>query len=141
MIDRAGQLIVCFAMLLSLLSVESRAGEEDEIITGCHFSNAEWGTDMIDRCIKDNFANRALVMQYPAQHKRIVSRCRLKNEYGWDYVKACIDKDIEAQAALKSYPAEKAALITACDADFGERGFVVVKACVDKKSGETGTKQ
>ncbi len=141
MISRAGQLIACCAIFLSLLSIDARAGEEDEIVTGCHFSNAEWGQDMIDRCVKDNFANRAAVMQYPAQYKRIVSRCRLKNEYGWDYVKACIDKDIEAEAALKSYLADKANLVTACTAEFAERGFVVVKACVDQKTGEAEAKQ
>lgn len=132
---RAEKLVAGLAMLILLTTMESRAGEEDEIITGCHFSNAEWGQQMIDNCIKDNFANRALVMQYPEQYKPIVNRCRLKNEYGWSEVKKCIDKDIEAQAALESYGADKEYLITACDADFRHRGFVAVKACVDRKLG------
>lgn len=29
--------------LLLLLAFGASAGEEDEIVTGCHFSNAEWG--------------------------------------------------------------------------------------------------
>jgi hypothetical protein len=135
MLRRSGHSIACCAVLFALLSIDARAGEEDEIITGCHFSNAEWGTQMIDNCIKDNFANRALVQQYPEQYKSIVSRCRLKNEFGWSEVKKCIDKDIDAEAALKSYGADKANLVAACDADFRHRGFVAVKACVDKRAG------
>jgi hypothetical protein len=126
--------------LSMLFSVAAIAGEEDEIVTGCHFSNAEWGQQMIDNCIKDNFANRALVLQYPEQHKSIVNRCRLKNEYGWSEVKKCIDKDIDAQAALKSYGADKENLVAICDREFGVRGFVAVKACVDKKLGVTEEK-
>lgn len=110
----------------------ARADELDEIVTGCHFSNSEWGTEAIDRCVKDNLANRELVMQYPSQYKSIVSRCRMKNEYGWSYVKACIDKDIEAKALLEKYPAESAALVNMCKQEFAHRGALVVKTCADR---------
>jgi hypothetical protein len=118
-----------------------QAGEDDEIVTGCHFSNAEWGSDAIDRCIKDNMANRALVLQYPARYKSSVSRCRLKNEYGWDFVKSCIDKDIAAETALAAYPKDKIGLIDFCTAEFGSRGSAVIKACVDKKAEEIDAKK
>ncbi len=138
---RAKHSILGCAVLVAILSAACRAGEEDEIVTGCHFSNAEWGQQMIDNCIKDNFENRALVLQYPEQHKSIVNRCRLKNEYGWSEVKKCIDKDIEAQVALKSYDGDKAAVVAACGDEFAPRGFVAVKACADKKLGISADKK
>ncbi len=118
--------------LLALFSFGASADENDEIVTGCHHSNAEWGFDAIDRCIKDNQATRALVLQYPAQYKRIVDRCRRGNELGWSWVKTCLDRDIEAESALALYPKERIGLIEACHADFGHRGAAKVKACVDR---------
>jgi hypothetical protein len=108
------------------------AGEEDEIITGCHYSNAEWGAEMIDRCIKENQATRKLVLDYPARYQRIVDRCRQGNEYGWSWVKTCVDQDIAAEAALAHYPEQHAELIADCQAEFGHRGAAAVKACADK---------
>lgn len=129
----------CIALAALAVTV-ARAGEEDEIVTGCHYSNAEWGIEMVHRCIKDNLANRELVLQYPARYKSYVARCRTKNEFGWDMVKACIDKDIEAEAALAAYPPEKGALVSACVEGLGERGPAAVKKCVERKSGETPPK-
>jgi len=123
--------LVCVAFS-ALLPFDASAGEEDEIVTGCHYSNAEWGNEMIDRCIKDNQATRAIVLQYPERYKQIVERCRRKNELGWSWVKACVDNDIEAEAALAKYPMERAALIDVCRADIGHRGAAAVKACVDR---------
>lgn len=122
----------CGALLLACCGLTAWAGEEDEIVTGCHYSNAEWGQEMIDRCIKDNQKNRELVLAYPPQHKRIVNRCRQFNHYGWSYVKTCVDRDIEAEAALAQYPAEKDKEIAACKEQFAWRGPATVKACVDQ---------
>jgi hypothetical protein len=135
------RIAACSATLALLAGFNTLAGEEDEIVTGCHFSNAEWGPVMIDRCIKDNLANRALVMQYPEKYKEIVGRCRLKNEYGWGNVKACIDRDIEADEALASYPKEKSKRIATCSEEFGLRGRVVVKACVDGAADDANFEQ
>jgi hypothetical protein len=107
------------------------ADEEDEIVTSCHYSNAEWGAEAIDRCVKENHATRALVLQYPAEHKPIVERCRRNSEWGWSWVKSCVDQDIEAEAALARYPGEKAELVDACRAELAHRGAAKVKACVD----------
>ena len=62
------------SLLLALPSPSTLAVEEDEIVTSCHFANAEWGSEMIDRCIRDNQATRALVLQYPDKHKAIIDR-------------------------------------------------------------------
>jgi squalene cyclase len=123
---------LAYVALLVLFSASAFAAEEDEIVTGCHFSNAEWGSDMIDRCIKDNQATRAVVLQYPEKYKRFLDRCRRGNANGWAWVKTCIDKDIEAELALADYPKDRAGLIAVCDAEFGRRGMVAVKDCVDQ---------
>ena len=128
--SRAVMRLVPIALLL-LLAFGASAGEEDEIVTGCHFSNAEWGTDMIDLCIKENQATRAVVLQYPEKYKRYLDRCRRGNENGWAWVKTCLDNDIDAESALAEYPEDRAGLITVCDAEFGHRGMVAIKKCVD----------
>jgi hypothetical protein len=128
-------------VLSMLFSLAAAAGEEDDIVSSCHFSNAEWGMDMIDRCIRDNQATRASLLQYPEQYQRFLNRCRTKSELGWDKVKNCVDKDIEADAALKQYPAEKGERIAYCEAEYGGRGRVVVKACVDGEAAEASEKQ
>ena len=129
--SRAVMRLVPIALLL-LPAFGASAGEEDEIVTGCHFSNAEWGTDMIDLCIKENQATRAVVLQYPEKYKRYLDRCRRGNENGWAWVKTCLDNDIDAESALAEYPKDRAGLITVCDAEFGRRGMVAIKKCVDQ---------
>jgi hypothetical protein len=129
---QAGGLIARCVLLLLMLGIEVRAGEEDEIVTGCHFSNAEWGANMVDRCIKDNQATRAEVLQYPAKYNRYLERCRRRNENGWAWVKTCIDNDIEAETALAEYAKDKARLVALCDAEFRHRGTAAIKQCVDQ---------
>ena len=129
--SRAVMRLIPIALLL-LLAFGASAGEEDEIVTGCHFSNAEWGADMIDLCIKENQATRAVVLQYPEKYKRYLDRCRRGNENGWAWVKTCLDNDIDAESALAEYPKYRVGLITVCDAEFGHRGMVAIKKCVDQ---------
>jgi hypothetical protein len=126
---RASARICAAAAALLLACVH--ADEEAEIVTACHFANAEWGNDMIDRCVKENQATRALVLAYPPQHQRIVNRCRAKSELGWAWVKNCVDRDIAAESALAQYPKEKADLIATCRTEFAPLGAARVKGCVD----------
>jgi hypothetical protein len=121
--------------LLVLLGRGAAADENDEIVTGCHYSNAEWGSEAIDRCIKENQATRAIVLNYPVHYQRIVNRCRLTNEFGWSWVQTCVDRDIEAEAALAQYSSDQGKLIEQCGAEFGDLGAARVKACVDKQIG------
>jgi hypothetical protein len=123
--------------LSMLFSMAATAGEEDEIVTSCHFSNAEWGAGMIDLCIKENQALRASLLVYPQPYQRFLNRCRTKSELGWDKVKICVDKDIEADTALKQYPVEKGERIAHCESEYDGRGRVAVKACVDGEANET----
>lgn len=118
--------------LVTLLQNGASADENDEIVTGCHHSNAEWGLEAIERCINDNKITRELVLQHPEKHKAIVERCRRRNELGWSWVKNCVDKDIEAETALADYPRETADLVKFCHAEIGHRGAAAVKKCVDQ---------
>ena len=139
--SRAAMRQVPIALML-LLAFGASAGEEDEIVSGCHFSNAEWGVDMINLCIKENQLMRAVVLQYPDKYKRYLDRCRRGNEKGWAWVKTCLDNDIEAESALASYPKDRAGLIAVCDAKYGRRGMVAIKNCVDQavEGGHSSTK-
>lgn len=108
------------------------ADENDDIVIGCNFSNAEFGTVAIQICIKDNQAARAAVSQYPEEVKGIVARCVRGRELGWSMVKLCIDKDIEAEAALANYATEHDSQMKDCEMEFGGRGAARIKACVDQ---------
>ncbi len=120
----------CLVMLLGFAPYAS-ADEKDEIVTTCHFANAEWGAEAIDRCVRENLAVREIVLAYPAEHRQILQRCRASSELGWNWVKNCVDRDIEAAAALASYPSEWAELIGKCKNLVDSRSAAKVKACVD----------
>jgi len=115
-----------------MLSSATRADENDDIVNGCNFSNAEFGTVAIQICIKDNQAARAAVLQYPEAVKDIVARCVRGREMGWSIVKLCIDNDIEAEATLAHYGREHDSLMEKCRSEFGRRGAARTKACVDQ---------
>lgn len=121
-----------FATMLLMVSSVNWADENDDIVNGCNFSNAEFGTVAIQICIKDNQAARAAVLQYPNEVKDIVARCARGSEKGWSMVKQCIDNDIEAEAALANYGREHDASMEKCKTEFGRRGAARIKACVDQ---------
>ena len=118
--------------MLLLFPVASAADENDDIVNGCTFSNAEFGTVAIQICIKDNQAARAAVLKYPEAVKEIVARCVRGREMGWSMVKLCIDNDIEAEAALAKYGREHDSLMDKCKEEFWRRGAARIKACVDQ---------
>ena len=66
-------------------------------------SNAEFGTEMAQICIKENQAARAEVARYPDEVKAIVARCTRRKEMGWGMVKKCIDDDIAAVLVIEAY--------------------------------------
>jgi hypothetical protein len=121
-----------FAAILLLFPFATLADENDDIVNGCNFSNAEFGTVAIQICIKDNQAARAAVAQYPEAVKDIVARCVRGRELGWSMVKLCIDNDIEAETALANYGREHEASMEICRTEFGRRGAARIKACMDQ---------
>lgn len=129
---------IVLAACLSALPLEALSGDElAEIVSSCHFSNAEFGVQMIERCITDNKAVREQVLRTPVEHEAIVNRCRASSERGWDWVKKCVDADIDAKSALQKYPKEQTTDILRCHAEFGSSAYARVKKCVDK-SGKAG---
>jgi hypothetical protein len=80
-----------------------RADDESDIVSGCAMSNAEFGTEMIQICIKENQAARAEVERYPDALKPIVERCKRRTEMGFAMVKKCIYYHIAAWQVLEAY--------------------------------------
>src|SRR5262245_60388561 len=81
--------------------------EEDlkaEIVPNCILAVGEWGTDMVEICVKGEVAALEAVLQYRAQASASVTRCTERwKRSGWSEVKACVEHDMEASAALTKY--------------------------------------
>ena len=86
-------------ILLTLLCISPGVGADTEevsqIVTTCHYANAEWGSDMINRCIEENRALRDEVLRLPPEHAKALARCREHAELGWGWVRDCVLKGKE----------------------------------------------
>ena len=122
---------VFIAAVLALISSACLADDDSEIVSGCAMSNAEFGTEMIDICVKENQAARADIARYPVEYKKIVERCSRRSEMGWGIVKKCIDEDIAAGPILQAYAREHPALLGHCQEEFFGREASRIKLCVD----------
>jgi hypothetical protein len=120
------------AALLLLSSGVCLADDDSDIVSGCAMSNAEFGTEMIDICVKENQAARAEIARYPAEMKKIVDRCSRRKEMGWGIVKKCIEEDIAAGPVLEAYARDHAALLEQCQERFFGREASRIKLCVEK---------
>ena len=56
---------IILAAILALSSSVCRADDDSDIVTGCLMSNAEFGSQMAQICIRENQAVRAEVARYP----------------------------------------------------------------------------
>jgi hypothetical protein len=120
------------AVLLLLSSGACLADDDSDIVSGCAMSNAEFGTEMIDICVKENQAARAEIARYPAEMKKIVDRCSRRKEMGWGIVKKCIDEDIAAGPVLEAYARDHGPLLEQCQERFFGREASRIKLCVEK---------
>jgi hypothetical protein len=118
--------------VLALAAPACLADDESDIVSGCAMSNAEFGTEMIQICIKENQAARAEVARYPAELQGIVARCSRRKEMGWGIVKKCIDEDIAAAPILEAYGRDHGPLLEHCQQEFRGREASRIKLCVDK---------
>jgi hypothetical protein len=123
---------IILAAILVLSSSACRADDDSDIVSGCAMSNAEFGTEMIQVCIKENQAARAEVARYPDEVKNIVARCSRRKEMGWGIVKKCIDDDIAAAPVLEAYARDHGPLLEHCQQEFWGREASRIKLCVDK---------
>lgn len=110
--------------------------EEDlraEIVPTCILAVGEWGTDMVEICVKREVAALEEVLQYRARADASVARCTERwKRSGWTEVKACVEHDMEASAALAEYAKQHEPLVVKCRAQKGGEGPAAVKACVDE---------
>src|SRR3954463_3221893 len=123
---------VLIAALLASLPLAGLADDDSDIVTGCLMSNAEFGTEMAQICIRENQAARAEVARYPAELKATVERCTRRKEMGWGIVKKCIDDDIAAGPALEAYANDYPELLERCQSELPGREATRIKYCVDQ---------
>jgi hypothetical protein len=128
----AKAMAMVIAAILAFLSFTCRADDDSDIISGCAMSNAEFGTEMINICIKENQAARAEIARYPAEVKGIVARCSRRKEMGWGIVKKCIDDDIAAGPVLETYARDHGPLLERCQDELRGREASRIKLCVEK---------
>ena len=119
------------AAILALSSSMSWADDDSEIVTGCLMSNAEFGSEMAQICIKRNQSVRAEVARYPEAVKDIVELCSRRKEMGWDFVKKCIDDDIAARPVLEVYARDHGPLLARCQIEYLGREASRIKLCVE----------
>jgi hypothetical protein len=121
------------SLIVILLSCAAAwaADEDADIVTNCLMSNAEFGTEMAQVCIKENKDARAEVARYPEEFKTIVERCKRRKEMGWGLVKKCIDDDIAAGPVLEAYAKEQPALLERCQMELLGREPSRIKLCVE----------
>ena len=120
------------ALILALSSSVCRADDDSDIVTGCLMSNAEFGSEMAQICIKENQAARAEVARYPDEVKTIVARCTRRKEMGWWLVKKCIDDDIAAAPVIDAYATDHGALLARCQEEYRGRELSRIKLCVEQ---------
>ena len=123
--------IAGLAAILALSSSVCLADDDSEIVTGCLMSNAEFGYEMAQICIKENQAARAKVAGYPDEFKDIVARCSRRKEMGWGIVVKCIDDDIAAVPVLEIYARDHGPLLERCREQYRGREVSRIKICVD----------
>ena len=119
------------AVILALSSSLSWADDDSDIVTGCLMSNAEFGSEMAQICIKENQAIRADVARYPDEVKNIVARCSRRKEMGGGVVKKCIDDDIAAAPVLEAYARDHGPMLARCLEEYRGREASRIKICVD----------
>ncbi|MBM3396483.1 MAG: hypothetical protein FJY37_18025 [Betaproteobacteria bacterium] len=93
-------------ILLSILNTSAYADEEAQIVTTCHYANAEWGYDMMQLCITENRALRDEVLRLGPEHAGAVERCRKQAEFGWAWVKQCVLKRTSSTSPASPEQAE-----------------------------------
>ena len=123
---------VLIAAIYASVPLTSLADDDSDIVTGCLMSNAEFGNEMAQICIRDNRAARAEVERYPDEFRAIVERCKRRKELGWGIVKQCIDDDIAAGPALEAYARDHPELVERCQDEFRGREAARIKLCVDQ---------
>jgi len=103
------------------------------IVVRCIYHAGEFGSQLVDICVKADLAAALALRDYPPQSAAIVNRCaERQQDDGWERIKMCADEDIAAEAALAALGPAQAEILAACRAKAGRFGSAKVKACVDQ---------
>ena len=123
---------VVLVVALALSSSVCRADDDSDLVTGCLMSNAEFGSEMAQICIRENQAAHAEVARYPSEVKDIVERCTRRKEMGWGVVKKCVDDDIAAGPVIEAYARDHGPLLARCQEEYRGREASRIKVCVEQ---------
>lgn len=127
------------SLILALALCTPAAGFCDEaeelkasIIVRCLYQFGEFGSELVDICVKDDLAAAQALQNYPSQSAAIIDRCaRSLLGDGWSRIRMCADGDIAAEEALAKLDPKHAPAIAECRARMHASGSAKVKACVD----------
>jgi hypothetical protein len=99
------------------------------IVVRCLYHVGEFGSQLVDICVRDDLAAAQALRKYPAS---IVDHCagRVQGD-GWTGIKMCADAEMAAEEALSKLGPQYATTIVECRAKAGAQGSAKVKACVD----------
>lgn len=124
------------SLILALAVCAPAAGLCDEaeelrasIVVRCLYSVGEFGSQLVDICVKEDLAAAQALKKYPAS---VVDHCagRVQGD-GWSRIRMCADEEIAAEAALSKLDPKYAAALAECRSKAGVSGSAKVKACVD----------
>lgn len=67
------------------------------IVMRCYYAVGEFGSELVDRCVKDDLAASQALKQYPKEVAPVIQSCtdRLLGD-GFGRIKACVDEAVKA---------------------------------------------
>ena len=123
-------MLLAAALFNPIVSFADEAEElRASIVVRCIYSAGEFGSQLVDICVKEDLVAARALQKYPAA---IVDHCagRVQGD-GWSRIRMCADEEIAAEAALSKLDPKYASALAECRARAGASGSAKVKACVD----------
>lgn len=130
---KIASMLLAAALFIPFISFADEAEElRASIVVRCFYSVGEFGSQLVDICVKEDLDAAQALQKYPAS---IVDSCagRVRGD-GWARIRMCADEDLAAEEALSKLKPEDAETIADCRARAGAQGSAKVKACVDGAS-------
>jgi hypothetical protein len=97
---RVGAAPVLFAAVASfppLIHADEAQDLKAAIVMRCYYAVGEFGSELVDRCVKDDLAASQALQQYPKEVAPVIRSCtdRLLGD-GFGRIKACVDEAVKA---------------------------------------------
>ncbi|HWA11684.1 MAG TPA: hypothetical protein VHA15_01185 [Burkholderiales bacterium] len=89
-------------LAVSLLAPLAAAGDEAQdlkaaIVMRCYYAVGEFGSELVDRCVRDDTAAYEALGRYPPEHAGIVRSCTERRQGdGFARIRACVDDALKA---------------------------------------------